>query len=322
MSSILITGGTGFVGQHLIPVLTSAGHQVRILIRPSPTTPNLPKGIPVEAVVAGFDDARGLRAAMVGIDTVIHLAGAEWKGAYASLMRVDIEGTRSMASVASAAGVKRLIYLSHLGSDRASAFPVLKAKAIAEEHIRRSGVDYTIFRSSVVFGPQDGFTTGLGFILKYFPGIFLLPDGGRTLLQPIWLDDLVTCVAWSLEDPDTRNQLYEVGGGEYLAFRQIVEIMQEVLQRRKILIGLASPYLRALTVMLESLFPRFPLSVYWLDYLAANRTTTIDTLPRTFQIIPQRFIPANLDYLQEMNWRKVFLEGISMRGILRRRFGR
>lgn len=322
MSTILITGGTGFIGRHLIPVLVSSGHQVRTLIRPSPASPNLPKGIPVEAVVAGFDDARGLRAAMVGVDTVIHLAGAEWKGAYASLMNVDIEGTRSVASVAASAGVHRLVYLSHLGSDRASAYPVMKAKAIAEEHIRRSGVDFTIFRSSVVFGPQDGFTTGLGFITKFLPGVFLMPDGGTTLLQPIWIEDLVTCIAWALEDPKTRNQQYEVGGGEYLSMSQIVEIVQEVLHSRRVSISIASPYLRGLTVFLESLFPKFPLSVYWLDYLAANRTTNIDTLPRTFQIIPQRFSPSNLGYLREINWRRVFLDGISLRGFFQRRFNR
>lgn len=313
MGTILVTGGTGFIGNNLISALTEAGHQVRTLIRPSEKTPDLPKGVPVQAVVAGFNDVRGLRAAMVGVDTIYHLAGAEWHGAYASLMSVDIDGTRTVVDIAAEAGVDRIFYISHLGADRASAYPVMKAKAIAEEHVRRSGLDYTIFRSSIVFGPDDGFTTGLGFILKYFPLIFMLPGDGQTLLQPIWIEDLLACLTWSLEDQQTRNQIYEIGGGEYLTIQQIVEIMMEAMGLHRIILHVGMPYLRGLTVMLESLFPLIPISVYWLDYLASNRTCAIDTLPRVFHLIPARFSANMLAYLDEVDWRQILWRSISTR---------
>jgi NADH dehydrogenase len=203
---------------------------------------------------------------MVGVDTVIHLAGAEWRGAYASLLEIDIEGTRTISRVATEAGVDRFIFVSHLGADRASAFPVMKAKAIAEEYIRRSGIDYTIFRTAVVFGPDDGFTMGLGFILKMVPYVFLMPGDGQVLLQPIWIEDLVTCMTWALEDTATRNQLYEIGGGEFLSMQQIVGILGETLGIQRMLLHVSQPYLRGLTVIFESLFPGFPVSVFWLDY--------------------------------------------------------
>src|SRR5512146_390907 len=157
---ILVTGGTGFIGQVLIRHLVTQGRPVRSLIQPSRFSPHLPKGVPVEVAVCGLRDERGLRAAMKGVDTIYHLAGAERRGGRGDLLTVDIQGTQAISRAAADAGVKRLVYISHLGADRASAYPVLKAKAIAESHIRQSGVPFTIFRSAIAFGPGDEFSTG------------------------------------------------------------------------------------------------------------------------------------------------------------------
>jgi uncharacterized protein YbjT (DUF2867 family) len=137
---ILVTGGTGFIGRALVRQLTEAGYPVRLLIRPSRQSPQLPRGVPVEVAVSSLSDRRGLRSAMVGVDIVYHLAGAESRGPGRGLLEVDIQGTQAVSKVAADVGVKRFFYLSHLGADRASAFPVFKAKAIAEEHLRRSGL--------------------------------------------------------------------------------------------------------------------------------------------------------------------------------------
>ena len=166
---ILVTGGTGFIGKALIRSLVESGYSVRTLIRPSSRSPNLPRGVPVEVAVSSLNDERGLRAAMVGVDTVYHLAGVERQGTYADLMAIDIQGARMVTEVAADANVDRLFFISHLGADRASAFPVLKAKAIAEEFIRRGKPDYTIFRTAIVYGPDDGFTTGLANLLHALP---------------------------------------------------------------------------------------------------------------------------------------------------------
>src|SRR3990172_5624360 len=203
---ILVTGGTGFIGRVLVRHLTEAGHQVRVLIRASPRTPNLPKGVPVEVAVSALSDLRGLRAAMVGVDSVFHLAGGEWQGAYASLMEIDIRGTQYVVETAADAGVDRLFYTSHLGADRGSAYPVFKAKAIAEEYIRRSGIDYSILRTAILFGVNDGFTTSLAQILLVQPIFFLVPGDGQNFLQPLWVEDLATCLTWALDDERTRTQ--------------------------------------------------------------------------------------------------------------------
>jgi uncharacterized protein YbjT (DUF2867 family) len=293
---ILVTGGTGFVGQVLMRHLVAMGNKVRTLLRPSLESPHLPRGVAVEAVICGLRDERGLRAAMKGVDVVFHLAGAERKGSQADLMGVDIEGTRTVASVAADAGVERFVFLSHLGADRASAYPVLKSKAIAESHIIHSGISYTIFRSAVLYGPGDQFTTELARLLRISPGIFLIPDNGKTLLQPLWVEDLVTCLTLALDDPGTTNQVLSVGGPEYLSFHQIVSTIQDVAGVKRWNVSLSPAYLRILSVLFENSFKNFPLSIFWQDYLAADRTCDLDTLPRIFGLMPERF-NRQLDYL-------------------------
>lgn len=314
---ILVTGGTGFIGRSLIRHLVELGYPVRTLIRPSQTSPNLPVGVPVDVVVSSLTDERGLRAAMVGIDTIFHLASGEWRGPRESLMQIDIQGTRSLVDTALDAGVKRLFYLSHLGADRASAYPVLKAKGIAEEFIRRSNLNYTILRSAIVYGPNDGFTTGIAQILSALPGVFILPGEGRVQLQPLWIEDLVTSLSWSLDNPDTINRTIEIGGPEYLTFREIVELVMGATGMRRIIVPAGAPYVRGLTILLESLFANLPVSIYWLDYLAVNRTTALDTMPRVFDLMPSRF-SQRLGYLKGQNWGRSLFKTLFRRKEVRR----
>jgi len=235
------------------------------------------------------------------VDTIYHLAGVERRGVRANLLETDIQGTRALVNTAVEAGVDRFFAVSHLGADRASAYPVLKAKAIAEEHIRRSGIDYTILRTALIFGPGDGFTTGLAQLLHGLPFIFMLPRGGETLIQPLWIEDLVTCLTWALDDDDTRKRVYEIGGPEFLSLRQVVEIVMGKIGVRRALVSAHPVFLRSLTVFLEYFLPGTPVSVYWLDYLATNRTCSLDTVPRVFNLMPARF-NQRLAYLENQNW--------------------
>ncbi len=310
---ILVTGGTGFVGQALIRRLNEAGYPVRTLIRPSEESPNLPTGIPVNVTLTSLQDPRGLQAAMAGVHTVFHLASAEWFGSYADLTQVDISGTRQVVDAAVQAGVQRIFYLSHLGADRASAFPVLKVKGIAEEYIRNSGLTYTIMRSALLFGPGDAFTTGLGWLLHASPLFFLLPNEGDSLIQPLAVEDLATAMLWALEDDSTRNQTYEVGGSEFMSLRQAAAIVMDVLGKQRPFVQVSLPYLRTATVFLENLFPRLPVSAYWLDYFAADRTCPLDTLPRQFHLMPKRFSAPNLRYLRDIRWGRFLLYTLGRR---------
>jgi uncharacterized protein YbjT (DUF2867 family) len=309
---ILVTGGTGFIGRALIRHLAEAGYPVRLLIRPSKKSPNLPKGMPIEVAVSNLTDSRSIRSAMQGVDIVYHLAGVEWHGARASLMDIDIQGTQVVSQIAAEVGVKRFFYLSHLGADRASAFPVLKAKAISEEHIRRSGVNHTIIRTALVYGLNDHLTSGLARLLNALPSIFFVPEDGGTLLQPIWVEDLVTCLLWSLDNNLTINQTYSIGGPEYVSFKHIVQSVLEQINLKRRLVYVFPPYLRGATVLFESMFPGLPVSVYWLDYLAVNRTCSVDVLPRVFNLLPSRF-DQRLDHLKETDWRTSLLRNLFRR---------
>lgn len=298
---ILITGGTGFIGRALVRQLFDSGYPVRTLLRPSPRTPRLPKGVPVEVAVVSLSDVRGLRAALRDVDVIIHLAGAEHQGRNANLLATDIQGTQNLAQAAKQAGIKRFIYLSHIGADRASAFPVHKAKGIAEEHIRKSGVPHTIVRSSIVFGPEDHFTTNLASLMRRTPGIFPIPGDGQIRIQPLWVEDLVTCLIWAMENPETVNKTYEIGGSEYFTLRQTLETIMQVNGKRRLLVSISPPFLRALIVTLETFIPHFPASSFWSDYYAVHRTCPVDTLPRTFGLMPARFT-YRLDYLVHTSW--------------------
>ena len=303
---ILLTGGTGFIGRSLTRQLVETGRQVRILLRPSPRTPTLPPGVPVEVAVTGLSDVRGLRAAMRGVDTVYHLAGGEAAGGRANLQAVDIEGTRNLAEAAADAQVERIFYLSHLGADRAAGFPVQKAKGIAEEYIRKSGLPFTILRGSILFGPGDSFTTGLAMLLAAAPGILPLPSKGETLVQPLWVEDLVTCLTWALDAPETVGQTYEVGGSEYISLREVVRTVMEVTRQPRLLVNWPTQSMRLLTIIIESVFPRFPTSIFWMDYLAINRTCPVDTVPRVFGLMPARFT-SRLDHLRGVHWTRRLL---------------
>ena len=301
---ILVTGGTGFIGQALIRHLLEDGREVRTLLRPSSQTPNLPKGLPVEAAMSDVNDERSLRTAMVGVDTVYHLVGGEWLGVQEDLAVVEIDGIKTVLQVAEQTGVQRIVYLSHLGADRASAYPVMKVKGIVEEFIRRSELTYTILRSGLVFGQQDHFTTALAKLMAVYPLIFFLPSPGKALIQPLWVEDLATLLTWLLDNPEMNNQTVEIGGPEYLSIFEVVESVMQATGMNRYLIGLRPSYLRLVAITLEYLYPAFPHSVYWLDYLANDRTCEIDSVSRLFGLLPARMY-SHLDYLKGVQWGKL-----------------
>jgi NADH dehydrogenase len=298
---ILVTGATGFIGRALIRQLFATGRQVRVMIRPSRRTPRLPRGVPVEVSVVSLADERAIQAALRDVDLIFHLASAEAQGRDANLVSVDIQGTENLARVAAESGVRRLVYVSHIGAGRSSGYPAFKAKGIAEEHIRRSGVPHTIVRSSLVYGPEDHFTTGMARLLRNSPFIFPLPGEGRTMIQPLWVEDLITVLLWSLESAETLNQTYEIGGSEYFSVRQAIEILMDVHQARRVLVPVSPMILRALAVTLESFVPNFPVSSFWLDYAAISRTCPVENLPRLFGLMPARFT-YRLEYLKRKLW--------------------
>ena len=298
---ILVTGGTGFVGRTVLRHLSAAGFQVRTLLKPAQRSPRLPAGVPVDVALASLNDPRGIRAALVGVDSIVHLASAERTGNPAALQRTDVDGTRTLAEAGAQAGVRHLVYVSHLGANRESAYPVLRAKAQAEEHLRIAGVPHTILRPAILFGAEDHFTRPLAMLAASVPLVFLLPGDGDMLLQPLWVEDLATAITWTLEDRPPSAAALELGGPEYHSLRQVMSLVLAAAGLTRIILPTRQPYLRAGAAMLRRLLPRPPITPFFLDYLAANRTAEIDSVPRLFGLQPAR-LEAHLDHLHGKNW--------------------
>ena len=308
---ILVTGATGFIGQALIRHLLADEYRVRALIRPSEDSPGLPKGLAVEAALSDIEDERGLRTAMAGVDTIFHLVGLEWQGVSADL-GIEIEGIQTLLRIAEESGVSRIIYLSHIGADRASAYTVIQVKGIVEEYIRKSSIDHTIVRSGLVFGEHDHFTTALARLMAVYPFFFFLPSPGNAMLQPLWVEDLATALSWLLQNNELVNQTIEVGGPEFLTIRQIAEEVMGVTGMNRLLVNLRPSTLRLVAIMLEYLYPNFPHSVYWLDYLASDRTCDIDSISRYFGLLPARF-GSHLSFLEDRPWGRLARESLRRR---------
>lgn len=274
---------------------------MRCLIRPSTQSPRLPKEIPLQVAITPITDFRGVRAAMVGVDTIIHLASAEWRGARGSLQRTDIEGTRKLLEAAKEAGAGRIIYLSHVGADRSSAFEVHRVKGYVEEMIRRSEIPYTIFRSTLLYGEEDSFANCIAMALATMPSVFLMPSDGRMLLQPLWVEDMVTCIEWCLDDLTTINQTLTLGGPEFLTFEQMTKVIMDETKLWRTIVPIGIPYLRWGAALLERTLPRSPITTRWLDHLAVNRICELVSVTRYFGLKPARF-EQTVGYLANRDW--------------------
>jgi nucleoside-diphosphate-sugar epimerase len=112
---------------------------------------------------------------------------------------------------------------------------------------------------------------------------------------------MVTCLVWALDKPETINQTYEVGGSEYFSLAEAARMIMEITRQRRLLVSWPSPLLRLITVTIEAAFPRFPASVFWLDYLAVNRTCGVNTIQQVFGLMPARF-NTRLEHLRGIRW--------------------
>jgi len=298
---LLVTGGTTFIGRAVLRKLTQGDEPIRALIQPARRSPRLPYGLELDVALAALADARGVRAAMVGVDTLVHLAGNWLELDQPEPEANEVEAAENLAQAAVDAGVRRVVTLSLLGADRASAYPLLRAKALAEDPFRASGIPTTILRVAMLYGEGDWFTTGIARLAAAAPLLFPIPGDGSTVLQPLWVEDLATCVQWALGEADRYQGTYEIGGPEYLTFRQIVDLVLREASIMRIPLPVRPPYLRFLARLLaRAVRPPF-ISRHWIDYLAVNRTTDLNTLPEVFGLAPRRF-EEHIDHLRGTNW--------------------
>ncbi len=293
---ILVTGGTGFIGSRVILRLVQSQLPLKVLLRPQKIITKLPHDLALDAAVSSLKDQRSLRAVLSGVKTVLHFASAENEKPHPNFEDVDVIGTETLIKASVDAGVEKILFLSRVGADNNSIYPILKAKALAEKAIKNSGLDYVILRLTDVFGENDHFTNQLANYIKAAPGIVPLPEGGRTVHQPLWIEDLISSIFLVIEDDLFRKSIFTIGGGEFLEFRSIIEIIMKKIEKRKMLFTVSPAYLRLYNLWFKQSRGGFPLSSTWLDLLAVDRTCALDSLPRTFKLLPARF-NNHLDHL-------------------------
>lgn len=311
---ILVTGATGFVGRHLVRHLTvDAGLRVRVLIRPGGDVSRLPRPLTVHTVVGDITDAETLLAAMDGIHTVFHLVGTETRGCHAQLNDVDVAGTKAVVDAALAAHVGRIITVSRLGAEHASAFPVLRAKGEIEDYIRNSGLAYTIFRSGVLFGRGDRFSENIAMLVSAAP-FYLVPGDGETVFQPLWVNDLVTCLGMSLENFDLIDTIVTIGGPEFLTYRRIVMRIMHTINASRPIIGVPVLAYRSLAWFLDGLFARWPQTEQWSEMLSTTQTAEMGAIERVFGFRPTSFDVGLLsEYMEHRHYALELLRYASTR---------
>ncbi len=311
---ILITGATNFIGRRVVRELTARQRErgapaVCCLVQTSQFEQQLPTGVDFYIRSAGLADLTALREAIQGVTTVIHLTREEEHPRERTLVD-HVEGTRNLVQAAQEADVQRFIYLSRLGATPASAYPLFRIKGESEVAVAESGLDYTIFRSSVIYGPDDAFTTRLVMLAKMCPLLLPIPDVGMARFQPLWVEDLATCVAAAVDRDDLRERMIPLGGPEHFTFEQMIRRVLEAAGMQRWLLHVQMPLMQTAADALGALLVRNPTPTWWLDLAAVGSATDLGAIPKHFGFEPCRFTQC-LNYLRRSRpWRQAFIRHV------------
>jgi uncharacterized protein YbjT (DUF2867 family) len=230
--TVLLTGGTGFIGPHVAHTLRARDVPLRALVRKSAHASRL-TAWGVELATGDVTDPETLRAACEGVDTVVHLV-AIIKGHPQDFDRVMAQGTRNVVTAAQEAGVRRFVLASALGLDERSkdAVPYFAAKWQMEKAVRESGLEHVIFRPSFVFGRDGGVLPTFVRLARYAPLTPIIGPGTQRL-QPIWVEDLAEYYARAVSEPVAANRVFELGGPDAVSWNEFWERLKRVLGVRR-----------------------------------------------------------------------------------------
>jgi NADH dehydrogenase len=298
---VAVTGGSGFIGSHLVPLLLDSGHEIRVIGRGArPVT--LPQGLSMTFgdVITG----EGLEEAFKDADAVVSLVAVIRNRGVQTFTSVNAEGTAHVVDAARQAGVRRLVHLSAIGADPDPAFPYLFSKWQGEQWVRGSGLEWVILRSSVVFGERDGFFSQLAKALSLPAPFLVIPGDGTAAFQPISADDLGRCLLAAVEDGDRSGKTYEIGGPEQMTLEQITLAVAEAIGKEWFGISKRRPLhmdprmIRPGAVLMEKVMPNPLVTAQQLDMLAKPNVATVDAVRANFGFEPRPMRP-NLGYLKK-----------------------
>jgi NADH dehydrogenase len=226
--TVLVTGGTGFIGPHVVHAMRARDIPVRALVR-DPGRASRLTSWGAELATGDVTDRASLSAACEGVDAVVHQV-AIIKGSKQAFETVMEQGTRNVVAAAQAAGVRRFVLASALGLDERSkdAVPYFAAKWQMEKAVRESGLEHVIFRPSFVFGSDGGVLPTFIRLARYAP-VTPIIGPGRQRLQPIWVEDLAEYYARALTEPAAANRTFDLGGPEAVSWNEFWERLKRVL---------------------------------------------------------------------------------------------
>ena len=304
MSTILVTGASGFVGSWNVPALLDAGHRIVALAR-TPTAGELvlerlssASRDRVEIRIGDVTRPATLAAAMSGVDGVLHLVAIprDLNGG-ADLRLVNTEGTRAVVDAMAKAGVRRLVHMGAMGVADDPALHYASSKAKAEALVAASDLDWTILKPSLQFGEGDGFFNIVADLVRLSPGIVPVPGDGRSRFQPIHAGDVARVVVATFGDAATVGDTFDLGGPRYWTYREITDEVLAAMGKRRIVIPMPVPLIRLVAGTAEFVHLPFPVATDQLRQLRLDNIGSLDVIPTRFGFTP-RDLAGALGYLR------------------------
>jgi uncharacterized protein YbjT (DUF2867 family) len=253
---VLVTGGTGFVGREILQQLHDAGHQIRLLVRQgnSPAALEMATRYQAEIREANILDAASLPQVVSGTDAVIHLLGIISECHTQTFENIHTRATQNIVGATVAAGVRRFIHMSALGTRPNAVSRYHQTKWAAEQAVNQSALDWTIFRPSLIYGPQDHFVNLFANLAKYSPVLPVI-GRGRAVLQPVMVEDVAKCFVGALDKPQSIRHIFDVGGPERLTLPQILRLILATTGRKRLILHVPIQLARLLARLLEFIYP-------------------------------------------------------------------
>jgi uncharacterized protein YbjT (DUF2867 family) len=252
---VLVTGGTGFVGREIMRQLHDAGCEVHILARGSRAGGMEATRIAVMHVGEVLD-AKSLGDVCRGMDAVIHLVGIIGEVGTNTFEAVHVQGTRNMLTASREAGVKRFVHMSALGTRANAVSRYHHSKWKAEEFVRASGLDWTIFRPSIIYGPGDGFVNLFAKIIRRSPVVPIIGDG-KSKFQPVPVASVAKAFVQALAEPRAIGRAFDLCGPETLSLNQIIDEILHMMRKKRLKAHVPITIARIQAALMEIVFAKF-----------------------------------------------------------------
>jgi NADH dehydrogenase len=251
-NGVLVLGGSGFVGRHVVPKLVAAGHRVVVPTRSRDRARALFM-LPTCTVVEADIHDRGTLAKLVrGSDAVVNLVGILHEVGRETFARAHVELPRNVVAACRESGVRRLVHMSALNAAQDGPSRYQRSKGEAEALVSESGLDWTIFRPSVIFGRGDSFLSMFAKLVRLMPVVALASAESR--FQPVWIGDVAHCFARAVDDPRTVGRRYDLCGPTVYTLRELVARVGEISGHRRPIVALG-PGLSSLQARLLEMLP-------------------------------------------------------------------